>query len=120
MKKLVTFVAVVALVGCAKTGRAWVMDNSPYLDMLYEGTRFHIGGLLIGGLVWWWLNDNWRYQGTNRPFLAGAAFFCILSGIGLYRGYDYIHSSCTWDEVRTNNCPNYKLKAEWPVHYRDR
>lgn len=117
MKKLALLALLaVAVTGCAKTGRAWVMDNSPYWDMLYEGARFHIGGVVVGGLVWWWLRDNWRFLGTSKPLLAGAAAFCLLSGVGLYRGYDYIHTACTWDEVRANNCPEYKLKVKWPAN----
>lgn len=121
MKKIVASAfAAVALAGCAKTGRAWLMDNSPYWDMLYEGARFHVGGLVVGGLIWWWLRDNWRFQGTAKPFLAGAAAFCLLSGTGLYRGYDYIHTPCTWEEVHAKNCPDYKMKAEWPTNERER
>jgi hypothetical protein len=42
----------VVLAGCAKTGRAWIMDNSPYWDMFYEASRFIIGGAFLGGVIW--------------------------------------------------------------------
>ncbi len=119
MKKLALLALLaVALTGCAKTGRAWLMDSSPYWDMLYEGAKFHIGGVIVGSLVWWWLHDNWRFVGTFKPLLAGAAAFCLLSGVGLYLGYDYIHTACTWSEVSAKDCPDYKQKAQWPTHDR--
>lgn len=117
MKKLALLALLsVALTGCAKTGRVWLMDNSPYWDMLYEGARFHIGGAIVGCLIWWWMRDNWRFQGTYKPLLAGAAAFCLLSGVGLYRGYDYIHTACTWSEVSNKACPEYKLNSQWPMN----
>jgi|SRR5471032_555017 len=119
MKKLASLVLLaIAVTGCAKTGRAWVMDNSPYWDMLYEGARFHIGGLVAAGVVWWCMKDHWKFQYTKTPILAAAAVIVTLSGFGLYRGYDYIHTECTSSEVQTKNCPEYKMTAQWPTHYR--
>ena len=85
--------------------------------MLYEGTRFHISGLLLGGLAWWWLQDTWKYEYTKIPILTAAAIVVVLSGYGFYRGYDYIHTACSGQQMRTNDCPNYKLSPDWPTRY---
>jgi hypothetical protein len=108
----------VAMTGCAKTGRAWVMDNSPYWDLLYEGAGFHIIAVIVGILIWRWLRNDWRFQGTFKPLLAGVAAFCLISSVGLYRGYQYIHTPCTWNEDRAKDCPEYKLNSLWPTNDR--
>lgn len=120
MKKTVGLVLVtIVLAGCAKTGRAWLMDNSPYWDMFYEASRFIVGGAVLGGVIWWWFRDTWRFQGSAKPLLAGLVVFCIFSVFGLYRGYNYIHTACTARQDADRDCPAYKMAPDWKVNYEE-
>jgi hypothetical protein len=95
------------LSGCAKNGRAWLMDNSPLLDMLFEGWKFHFGGLLLAGLMFWWFRLSYKYRGTWTPLLAAAAVAVSFSSYGLYVGYEYTHAPCEGDK---RDCPTYKVE----------
>lgn len=114
MKKLTTLAPLV-LTGCTTTPRAWLMADSPYWDMLYEGSPFHLTGIAIAGFVWWWWREDWAFQGGRKSLLIAVVIVSLFIGIGLYRGYKYIHTPCTWSQESQRDCPAYKNKL-WRIN----
>jgi hypothetical protein len=116
MKKIIALsLLMLTIAGCAKTGRAWVMNDSPYWDMLYEGWGFHVLGIAGAIVAWVLLKKNWRFQDTWLPLIVAAFSILLFSGIGLTKGYDYIHTMCGW-EKKAADCPSYKSREGWDLH----
>lgn len=97
-KWIATLPILSALGGC-KTFHAWLVDDSRFLDMLYQGSIWFIVAIGIFIFLMFTFRQDFKLS------IKAAATFIV---IGLVVGFWKTSKGCTFDELQAGDCPAYR------------